>query len=66
MNPGAGVDSEPIASIPRHSSEMPTNQTGIPFAPDFQLITEPKPVPRVELQIIGRPSVPPEQLRETP
>ncbi len=36
---------------------MPTNQTGIPFAPDFQLITEPKPVPRVELQIIRRPSV---------
>jgi hypothetical protein len=37
---------------------MPTNQTGMPFAPDFQLITEPKPVPRVELQKIGRPSVP--------
>src|SRR6266699_6929636 len=37
---------------------MPTNQTGIPFATDFQLITEPKPVPQVELQIIGRPSVP--------
>jgi hypothetical protein len=37
---------------------MPTNKTGIPFAPDFQLITEPKPVPPVELQIIGRPSVP--------